>query len=204
MVTKRTPASTSRRASRVATVLVAKLGRLGLDVERFSRLLRADHRVRTLIERVDRLERIGFFLLSEVIVHCVENPPTLTKAAIGHTARQFEILHSEAIVGRVAAEAERRERRTQVAGAREFVWHAGNANVLRQIVARRELVRHDAPHAGKRESRAGLVAREHVVRAALVRCFAVRHRTAQRDFVRDLCGLRETLVEDDAVDVRSN
>ena len=190
------------RTGRVAAVFVTQLGRLGGDVERLAGLGRADHRIGALIERVDRLERIGLLLVDEIIVDRIENPPPPAEAAVGHAAGKLQVLHREAGVRRVAPQAERRERGAQVAGPGVFVRHAGNADVLRQIVLRRKFVRHDAAHAGKGERRARLVAGEHVVRAALVRRFAVSHRAAKRDLVAHFGRLHEMLVEHDPIDVR--
>ena len=68
---------------------------------------------------------------------------------------------------------------------------AGNADVRRQVVARAVLVADHAAHARELQRRAGPVAGEHVVRAALVGRLAVRHRADDGDLVGDLrpsCG----------------
>ena len=83
----------------------------------------------------------------------------------------------------------------QVAGAGVVVRLVGDADIRRQVVARAELVGDDAAHAGEGEGRAGPVAGEHVVRAALVGGLAVRHRADDGDLVGDLGGLGEALAE---------
>ena len=134
-------------AGGVAAVFVADLGRLGGDVERLAGLLRADQAVGPLVEGVHRRDVVALLALGEVGVDRVEDRPPGGEPRLVDPARQVQVLHLEARVGRVAAQAERRERRAQVARARVDVGLVGNADVRRQVVLRAVFVRDHAPHA---------------------------------------------------------
>jgi len=82
--------------------------------------------------------------------------------------------------------------------SRQIVWLAGNADVLRNVVAGPEFVADDAAHAGVGECRAGAIAGEHVVGAALMGGFTVGHAAADGDLVHDLCSLHPAFVDEHA------
>ena len=159
-------------------------------------------RIGPLIVRVDGVERVGLFQFAKMIVDDVEHLAAFAEAGIVDIARPLQVANLKTVARRIIAQAERAERRAQVAGAGVDVRHARNANVRRQIGPRAELVRHHAAEARVHERGARLVAREHVVRAALVGRFAVRHRTADRDLVGDLGRLLQVLVDAHAGHVR--
>ena len=139
-----------------------------------------------------------------MVVHGLEHVPPRRESRVVDSARQVEVLHAEAAVGRVAAEAEGGEGRAQVAGARVDIRLARNAHIRRQIVSGTVLVRDHASEARVNESGTGSISREHVVRAALVRRLAVRHRADDRQLVGNLSGLGERLAELLPVDLRGD
>ena len=162
---------------------------------------RTDQGVGPLIERVNGVERIGHLLGAEMVVHGVQHAAAGDKPLVVHPTGQTQVTHLEIAAGRVGTQAESGVRRTQIARARIDVGLRGNADVRRQVVARSEFVRHHAAHAGVLKCRAGPIAGEHVVRAALVRRLAVRHGPADRDLVHHLGGLLPELAEPHALHV---
>ena len=179
----------------ILAVLVLDLVRLLLEIERLLRLGGTDEAVGPLVERIERVERVALLLVAEVRVHHVEHPATLVEPCHVDARRQVEVAHLEVGVGRVGAQTECRVGRTEIAGAGELVGLAGNADVRRQVLAGTELVRDHRPEARVLERRARAVAREHVVRAALVGGLAMRHRPADRELVGDLRRVRQHLAE---------
>ena len=125
----------------------------------------------------------------------VEDGPAGGEPRLVDAARQVQVLHLKTGIGRISSQAERRERRAQVARARIHVGLIGNADVRRQIVFGTELMGDHAPHAGILERRAGAITREHVVRAPLVRGLAMGHRANHRQLVGELGGLGKRLTE---------
>ena len=102
----------------------------------------------------------------------------------------------------LAAEAERPVRAAEVAGSGKFIRLTGHADVRRQAVARTEFVADDRAERRILNRGRRTVAGEHVVRAALVRRFAVRHRADDGELVGDLRGFFEILRELHAGDRR--
>ena len=179
----------------VASVLVAHLGRFLVQRKRLARLLRAHELVGSLIKLIHRVERVGAFQFAEVVIDDLEDAFASLEAFRRTALGQREVAHGEIATGRVATQPERPEGAAEIAAPGVLVGHVGNADVRRQIFARSELVRHHTADARVLERRAGAVAGEHVVRAALVGCLAVGHRAADGDLVRDLGGLFERLAE---------
>ena len=117
------------------------------------------------------------------------------KSGVVHAAGQVQIANREIAIFRIGAQRKRSVRRTEIARTGIGGAEIGNANVGGQIFARPEFVRHHAAETRIHQRGAGPVTGEHVLRAALVGRFAVGHRTANRDFVGDLRGLLQQLVE---------
>ena len=79
------------RTRLIATVLVANLVVFLVDVERFARLLRTDHRVGSLIEGVDSVQRIRLFLRTKMVVDRIQQTAASRKAIVIDTTRQIQI-----------------------------------------------------------------------------------------------------------------
>ena len=187
---------------RVATVFVADSRRLLFDIKRFASGLRTDEAVGPIIERVHRLQVVRLFLLLEVSVDGGQCGATGGKAAVIDTVRQVEVTDLEATGSWITSQAERRKGRTEIAASCKFVWHVGNANVGRQVVARTVFVADDRPDAREQQRGTGAVAGKHVVCATFVSRFAVGHRTNDGQLVSDLGCLGERVTEQFAADLR--
>ena len=171
-------------------VFLAQLFRLIIHGESGPSLVRGNHGVGALIEGIHAVEGIGFFQLAEMGVHGGAHLAALGEALLVNPAGQGEVADFEFLAGRIRTEAERPEGGAKVAGAGEVRGHRRHADVGREIVARTQLVRHHAAEAGELERRAGTVAGEHVVRAAIMISLAVGHGTDDGDLVRDLSRVR--------------
>ena len=137
-----------------------------------------------------------------MLVHRAEDAAAAVEALVGDARTHIQVADGEARIRRVAAEAERPVGAAEVAGACEFIWLVGHADVGRQVVPRAELMADDRAEGRKLDGRRRTIAGEHVVRAAFVRCFAVRHRADDGELVGDLRGLLEVLRELHAGDRR--
>ena len=173
----------------IAAVLVLDRVRFLRHVEGVAGLVGADHAVGTVVEGVERVERVALFLLAEVLVHDVEHPPPLVESGDVDAARQAQVLDLKIAVGRVAPEAEAGVRGAEIARPGELIGLIGDADVRGKIVAGAELVGHHRSHARVLQRRARPVAGEHVVGAALVGRLTVGHRAADGEFVGNLGGM---------------
>ena len=178
-------------AGGIATVFILDGVGLLRHVERFLRLGGTDQSVGPLIKGVEGVERVALLLLPKVVVDDVEHPPPLVKPGHVDASRQVEVADLKLGIGRIGAEAETGVGTRQVARARELVGDARDADVGGEILARSEFVGDHGSDARILQRRARPIAREHVVRAALVGRLAVGHRAADREFVGDLGRMRE-------------
>src|SRR3954469_21127721 len=97
----------------------------------------------------------------------------LSETLFINALREIEIAYFKASICRIRTETERAVSRAEIARTRKRVRHGRNADVRRQVVPRAEFVRHNAAKARVVNRRAGTIAREHVVRAAIVIGFAM-------------------------------
>src|SRR5688572_488121 len=112
------------------------------------------------------------------------------------TLREVQVADLEFLPRGIGAETERAVGARQIAAAGELVGDGWNRDVRRQVVARAELVAHDRAHRRVLQRGTGTIPRKHVVHAALVRGFAVRHRADDGDLVGDAGDLGDLIGED--------
>ena len=184
------------------TVIVAELLRLVGEGEGGAGFLRGNHGVGTLIEGIHAVERVRFLDRAEVGIDSSAHLAAGGEALFGDAIREAEVADFEILGRRIIAEAERTVSRAEVASAGEGVWDGRNANVGRKVVLRAQLVRDDAAKAGILERRAGAIASEHVVRAAIMVGLAVGHGANNSDLVRNLGRVRHQLGEVNAAQLR--
>ena len=115
-------------------------------------------------------------------------------------AGQGEIADGVVVGGRIAAEGEGAEGRTEIARASVGRGLIRDENVGRKIGARPELVRDHAPHARILNRRARPVTGEHRVRAAFVGGLAMGHGPDDGDLVGDLRSCFQVLRKINAVE----
>src|SRR6476620_7962538 len=105
----------------------------------------------------------------------------LREALVIDAARQVQVAHAEISVGRIRAEAEGAVSGAEISRPRVWIGLGWNADIRRHVLPRAEFLADDAAEAGELDRRAGAVAGEHVVRAALVGGFAMRERANNGD-----------------------
>ena len=88
----------------VAAVTIPNGVRLFIDVKRESRFFRTDHRVRSLIERIQGVERIRLFFGSEVIINHIQHLSTFFETGKINTARQVQISNLKVSIGGIRSE----------------------------------------------------------------------------------------------------
>ena len=179
----------------VAAVFVAQFVGLGFQIEGLARLRAADEVVGTLIKAVHGANRVRFLRGAEMIVHGLQQVAAAVEALVIDVLRRGEIAHGEVSIRRIAAEREGTEGAAHVAAALLRRDDAGDDDVGRQVVPAALLMADDGAEAGKLDRRAGSVAGEHVVSAALVRRLAMRDGADHRDLVEDLGDVREALAD---------
>ena len=113
----------------------------------------------------------------------------------GDILRGEEVADGETLVSRIATERERTEGAAHVARALVRDALARDNDVGRKVIAAALFVRDDRTIARELKRRARAVTREHVVRAAFVRRFTVRHRTDDGQLVHDLRDVDELLAD---------
>ena len=110
---------------------------------------RADQAVGPLVEGVHRRQAVGLLLAGEVVVDRVEHRlAACANRFVVDAAGQVQVLHREAAVGRVAAEAERGE--GELTGSRvpaKLVGWLGMQTYGGRLLRDAELVADDAAHA---------------------------------------------------------
>ena len=195
-------ASTDKSASQqhagtsgTTTIFVANGSRFGINVESFTSFRRTDQAVSAIVERVHGGQFVRLFLLLEVVIDGSQHIPASGEARIVDSARQVQITDLEATLSRIGTQAERSERRTEVTGAGKFIRLTRNTNIRRQVVARAVLMTDHRANAGELKGRAGTIARKHIVRAAFVGRFAVRHRPDHAQLVSNLSRLLQRFAE---------
>ena len=138
-----------------------------------------------------------------MIIHRRQHRLTLAEAIGGYATGEFKIADRKTLVaGRIAAQAERPVRRAEITAAGVGIRHTGNANIGRKIVSYSQFMRHNGPEARELDRRAGPIAGEHVVGAALVGGLAVRHGANDAEFVGDIGCLLHVLAEHFPFDFR--
>ena len=88
---------------------------------------------------------------------------------------QVEIANLEAVLSRIAPQRESAVAARQVSCSGKLIRNVWDANIRWKVVARAVFVTDDGAERWITQRRAGLVSREHVVRATLVSRFAVSH-----------------------------
>ncbi len=187
-------------AGLMTAIFVPDFLRFRGDIKGSLSLGRTDKVVRSLIESVDRSDVIRVFHPLEMTADYFTEPPPRLKSVTVHSLRKREVPNGEIVAGRIRTERERAERTAEVARPGVGSGQIGQADIRWQIGPGAEFMRDNASKARKRQRRAGLVPGEHVVGSPLVGCLTMGHRTDDGNFVGNLRGSFQMLVEPHARD----